>query len=194
MKIILGSASPRRKELLSNMGVKFDVVASDVEEKLLSKGNYKKQSMHLSALKAENVFEKTAEFGDRIVIGSDTMVVYKGKLLGKPKDEDEAFDMLKMLSNKTHIVVSGLCVIIKRGDEEKRYVLCDCALVKFCRLSDKAIKSYIATGEPMDKAGSYAIQGGANKFVKYIKGNDSTIIGLPVHKLYEILNKEGILD
>lgn len=193
MKIILGSASPRRKELLSQLGVEFDIVTSDVEESLLPKGNYKKQSMHLSTIKAEDVFSRTKDLGDRIVIGSDTMVVYKGKLLGKPKDEQEAFNMLKMLSNKTHRVVSGLCVIVERNKEVIKYVLCDYALVKFNKISDEAIEEYIATGEPMDKAGAYAIQGGAAKFVKYIYGHNSTIIGLPVQKLYEILNKEGIV-
>jgi len=193
MQVILASASPRRKELLSQLGVEFEIITSDVDEVLLPKGNYKKQSMHLSTIKAEDVFNKTKNKGDRIVIGSDTMVVYKGELLGKPKDEKDAFNMLKMLSGKTHKVVSGLCVIVERNKVVTRYILCDYASVKFDHLKDDAIKYYISTGEPMDKAGAYAIQGGAAKFVKYIHGNNSTIIGLPVHRLYNILNKEGIV-
>lgn len=193
MKIILGSASPRRKELLLQLGVEFDIVTSDVEETLLPNVNYKKQSMHLASIKAEDVFSKTKDVGNRIVIGSDTMVVYKGKLLGKPKDEEDAFNTIKMLSGKTHKVVSGLSVIVERDGVVNKYVLCDVALVKFNQINDSAIKEYIETREPMDKAGSYAIQGGAAKFVKYIYGNNSTIIGLPVQKLYEILNKEGVV-
>lgn len=191
MKIILASASPRRKELLSSMGVEFETIVSDVEEKIDNKLNYKKMAEELSFQKAQNVFSSLQ--GDRLVIGSDTMVVYKNKIYGKPKNEEEAKQMLMQLSGKVHLVVTGLCVLINRAGEQIKYATHEVTKVYFKQLSEKDIETYIATGEPMDKAGAYAIQGISGKFVDKINGNYASVVGLPTNKLFDILKKENIL-
>ena len=191
MKIILASASPRRKELLSSMGVEFETIVSDVEEKIDNKLNYKKMAEELSFQKAQNVFSSLQ--GDRLVIGSDTMVVYKNKIFGKPKNEEEAKKMLMQLSGKVHVVVTGLCVLINRAGEQIKYATHEVTKVYFKQLSEKDIETYIATGEPMDKAGAYAIQGISGKFVDKINGNYASVVGLPTNKLFDILKKENIL-
>lgn len=191
MKIVLASASPRRKELLSSMGVEFETIVSDIEEKMDDKLNYKKMAEELSFQKAQNVFNTLQ--GDRLVIGSDTMVVYKNKIFGKPKDKEEAKQMLMQLSGKSHVVVTGLCVLINRADEQIKYVTHEVTKVHFKRISEKDIETYIATGEPMDKAGAYAIQGISGKFIDKINGNYASVVGLPTNKLFDILKKENIL-
>ena len=191
MKIILASSSPRRKELLSLMGVEFETLKPQKEEDMTQKISIQKLSQVLSYQKAQEVFDMLQ--GDRIVIGSDCMVYQKGKKLGKPKNEKEAFDMLMGLSGKWHKVVTGLCVIVQNGNEKRVYLTDDFTKVKFKKLDKQAIEEYIKTGEYKDKAGAYAIQGKSGMFVEKICGNMATVIGLPTHKLYDILKKENIL-
>ncbi len=191
MRIILASASPRRKELLSSMGVSFDTIVSDVEEKIDKKLNYKKIAEQLSYQKAKSVFD-TLE-GDRLVIGSDTMVVYKNTIYGKPKDELHAKQMLQSLSGKAHVVVTGLCVLVCRDGVNSEYVTHEVTKVHFKNISEQDITTYIATGEPMDKAGAYAIQGISGKFIDKINGNYASVVGLPTNILFDILKKENVL-
>lgn len=191
MRIILASASPRRKELLSSFGVNFETIVSDVDEKVDKNLDYKALAEELSRQKAQAVFEKTD--GDRIVIGSDTMVVYEGEIFGKPKDKQDAHRMLAMLSGKKHFVVTGLCVVVSRKGEEKWYVTHEVTEVYFKNISSKDIDLYIETGEPMDKAGAYAIQGISGKFVDKIHGNYASVVGLPTNLLFDIFKQENII-
>lgn len=181
-KIILASASPRRKELLTSMGLKFEVIPSTVEEKFDEEfSNALIESLALS--KARDVADKTVE--PALVIGSDTVVVIDNKILGKPKDAEDAKLMLKMLSATEHKVVSAIAIIDTSNDK----VITDTQVstVKFRKLSVNEIENYINTGEPMDKAGSYAIQGMASVFVKSIEGCYSNIVGISTYKLAEML-------
>lgn len=190
-KIILASQSPRRKELLSLMGLTFDVLPSQKEEVIDPKLPLNKLSESLAYQKAEDVFNQTE--GNRIVIGSDTLVKVGGKLFGKPKDDQEAICMLKSLSNNTHEVITSLCVLIENNGEVKKYLTHDIAKVKFLKLSDETIAEYLKSGEHKDKAGAYAVQGRSGMFIKQIKGSFASVMGLPTHQLFEILKKEGIL-
>ncbi|OGH99386.1 MAG: septum formation protein Maf [Candidatus Melainabacteria bacterium GWA2_34_9] len=187
-KIILASASPRRKELLKSMGLEFEVIPSEIEENIENESFSPKLIENLAAEKAADVAKRTNFTA--IVIGSDTVVVINNKILGKPKDKKDAFIMLKMLSGNTHQVISAIAVI----DTETRKILKDSVVsdVTFKQLSDEEINAYIETGEPMDKAGAYAIQGFAGMFVKSINGCYSNIVGISVFKLAEMLKEFGV--
>lgn len=190
-KIILASKSPRRKELLTLMGLTYDVVPSNKEEVINPKLKLNKLSESLAYQKAEDVFNQTE--GNRIVIGSDTLVKVGGKLFGKPKDDQEAICMLKSLSNNTHEVITSLCVLIENNGEVKKYLTHDTAKVKFLKLSSETIIEYLKSGEHKDKAGAYAVQGKSGMFIKQIKGSFASVMGLPTHLLFEILKKEKVL-
>jgi len=187
-KIILASASPRRKELLKSMGLEFEVIPSEVEENIENKSFSLELIENLAAEKAADIANKIKFLS--IIIGSDTVVVINNKILGKPKDKKDAFHMLKMLSGNTHQVISAIAVI----DTETGKILKDSVVsdVTFKQLSDEEINAYIETGEPMDKAGSYAIQGLAGMFVKSINGCYSNIVGISVFKLAEMLKELGV--
>lgn len=191
LKIILASQSPRRKELLSLMGVNFEVMPSDAEEDNNQKIKLSKLSESLSLLKAKDVFDKTK--GNRVVIGSDTLVSVNGKLFGKPQNKQEAFKMLKALSGNTHKVITSLTVLIDDGKTTKQYVTHDIAKVTFIKLTDEEINKYLELDEYKDKAGAYAVQGRSGMFIKQIKGSFASVMGLPTHLLYNILHKENLL-
>ena len=195
-RIILASQSPRRKELLSRLFDDFEIIPSGAEEKPEStrpSGIVKE----LSEMKARDVYEnvsKTADPGkDLLVIGADTIVSLYGDILGKPKDEDDAFRMIKSLSGKDHEVFTGVTLIYqKAGEEAKKVTFFEQTTVSFYKLTDKEILSYVRTGEPMDKAGAYAIQGGAGIFVERITGDWQNVVGLPVPRLYQELKALGL--
>ncbi len=191
MKIILASSSPRRQTLVSQMVKDFEIIVPVKEEDMTQKMCMTKLCETLSVQKAQEVFEKTS--GDRVVIGSDCMVALKNKRLGKPHNKDDAEKMLKLLSSRWHKVYTGLCVIIEKNGQTKKYLTHDVSKVKFKKLSQQDIDWYLSFDEYKDKAGSYAVQGISNVFVKKIHGNLSTIIGLPAHKLYEILKNEKLI-
>ena len=191
IKIILASQSPRRKELLSLMGLKYEVMPSQKEEDMSEKLSLPKLSEKLAFQKAEDIFSQTT--GDRVVIGSDSMVYLKNKLFGKPKDDKEAITMLKTLSNSWHSVITSLCVMIEVGGIKKQYLTHTITKVKFMKLTDKMIEKYLQTGEHKDKAGAYAVQGYSGMFIEKIKGNYATVVGLDTNKLFDILHKEKLL-
>ena len=151
MKIILASQSPRRKELLSLMGLDFDVMPSNTEEDMKQKVSPAKLSEILSEQKAKDIFDKTS--GNRVVIGSDCMVFADNKIFGKPKDDAEAKQMLKTLSGNWHKVITGLCVYVERDGIVTKYSTHDITKVKFVTLDDVMIENYLKTGEHKDKAG-----------------------------------------
>ena len=183
-KLILASGSPRRRELLTLAGYDFEVIVSDADEHVGATDPAR--FVELASLKkAEAVF---ASHADRTVIGSDTVVAIDGRIIGKPRDEADAYDTLFTLSGRTHIVYTGVTVLAPG-----RFVTFhDATSVTFAKLSEAEIRRYIATGEPLDKAGAYGIQGPASVFVDHIEGCYFTIIGMPLPKLYRTLKEFGI--
>ena len=185
MKIILASKSPRRKALMDMLNLKYEVIVSDADETLEEGLTIEEQAKRLSYIKAKTVFDET--IGDRIVIGSDTMVIKDNKIYGKPKDEKDAFKILKELSGSKHQVITGLAILVEKNGECKQYLDYDITQVYFKDMTDEEIKNWISTGKAMDKAGAYAMQGEFAVFIEKINGNYNTVVGLPIHKVYDIL-------
>lgn len=179
-KLILASASPRRKELLSMLKIPFDIVTSEVEEVMDQFLQPSELVMKLAEEKANDVSKK---FPDAVVIGADTIVTYEDKKLGKPTSNEDAFAMLRMLSGKTHEVYTGVS-IVNDGGVSNFY---QCTKITFSELTDQEILDYIETNEPMDKAGSYGIQGYGGTFVEKIEGDYYSVVGLPINKLKNYL-------
>lgn len=190
-KIILASASPRRRELLADAGVIFRVCAGGGEEQITSDAPDRvvEELAHQKAMAVASSFDM--EEGT-VVIGADTVVCYKNKILGKPADENEAFAVLRMLQGNTHQVYTGVTVLIRKAGEWEEITFSECTDVTFYPVSDQEIRDYIATGEPMDKAGSYGIQGGFGIYVKAICGEYTNVVGLPVGRLFYEMRAHGI--
>lgn len=189
MTIILASASERRKELLKRIIKDFKIEASDFDEDSISfKGDCIEYVKSLSLGKAQNVANKTKDLG--LVIGCDTIVYHNDKVLGKPKDEEEAFKMLMSLNGDRHWVYSGISII----DTRTKKLIQDyaCTEVYFSKLSIEQINRYIKSGEPMDKAGAYGIQGYGGIFVEKIHGCYYNVVGLPLNILYSLLRDMGV--
>lgn len=197
MDIILASKSPRRRELLSQIDVKYRCIVSEKEE-IITKEKPDEVVKELSYQKANDIYDsllKNNEINkDTIIIGADTVVSYENKILGKPKDEEDAFNTLKMLSGKSHNVYTGVCVILVSGNLKKEINFSECTKVYVNELSDKDIEEYIVTGEPMDKAGSYGIQGKFGKHVSKIDGDYNNVVGLPVAALFNKVKNEFGID
>lgn len=190
MQVILGSNSPRRRELLGLLGVPFKVIVSDVEE-YTDKIKPEEVVCDLSLQKAENVFGKCDE-EDCVIIGSDTIVAIDGLILGKPVDNDDAFSMLKKLQGNKHQVYTGVACIIKKGNEVTKKVFYEKTDVYMYEMTDDDIYRYIASGECADKAGSYAIQGIGTVNIEKIEGDYNNVVGFPVARFYRELKAEGI--
>lgn len=184
MKIILASKSPRRKEILSMITNNFEVIVSNVEEKMDEKLAPIDQVKNLAYIKAKAVFDETKKYGDRVIIGSDTIVVKDGKIYGKPKDHDDAMSMLKELRNAKHDVMTGVCIIYKKDGIINEVLDVDVTSVYINDVTDNELEKWIATNEAYDKAGGYAIQGKFGVFIDKIEGNYFTVVGLPIHKVY----------
>ncbi len=187
MKIILASGSPRRKELLKLVVPEFDIMISGVDEKIEKDLTVEQQVTKLSYIKAKDIYEKTK--GDRLIIGADTIVVKNNKIYGKPKNKENAKQIIKELldGDRTHRVLTGLTVIYEKSGEYKEYKLHDEAKIFLKNISDDEIEKWIATGNAMDKAGAYGIQNEFCVHVEKVEGNYMTVLGLPVHKLYDII-------
>jgi septum formation protein len=185
MRIILASNSPRRKELLMQVGVTFEIMPSNFEE-LAFELSPSELVKHFAYMKAKDVAQSLHV--DALVIGSDTIVCLDG-IMGKPKNKDDAFNMLRKLSGKQHLVLSGLSIISTvTGESLTEH---ECTKVKMKELSDADITAYIKTGEPMDKAGAYAIQGIGSLFVEGIEGDYFNVVGLPLFRLGKMLEHFG---
>ena len=182
MEIILASASPRRREILQNTKLKFDIQKSDIEEEVFEEESPESMVVRLAHKKAHSVAENNR---DKLVIGADTIVVLEDEVLGKPKDEEEAYNMIKQLSNKTHRVITGISLI----NLEKSIVVNDYVVsyVTFKDLSEDSIRDYISTKESLDKAGGYGIQGYGALLVNNIQGDYFNIVGLPISRLSDLL-------
>lgn len=189
MRIILASGSPRRKELLSLIVKDFEIMVSGVDEKLEDGLTPEKQAEKLAYIKAKDIFDKTE--GDRIVIGADTLVVKDNIIYGKPKDRADAKNIIKTMisGDKTHDVITGLCVLVYINNEYREYKTFDKAKEYLKDISDEEIDRWIDTGKAMDKAGAYGINTEFGVHVEKIEGNYNTIVGLPIHKLYDILKE-----
>lgn len=198
MKFILASASPRRKELLEQIGMQFEVRVSEAEE-VTDATEPAEYVMQLSELKAEDVAGKIPVMYDArginqdfVVIGSDTVVAAEGQILGKPKDKEDAGRMIKMLSGKTHQVYTGVTLMIFKNERMNRVTFYEKTDVTFYDMTEAQIEAYISTDEPYDKAGSYAIQGLCSAYIKGINGDYSSVVGLPVARICHELTKLGI--
>lgn len=185
--IYLASASPRRVELLNVIGLPFEQVISNVPESI---PGVLEPAALARALALEKARAVAKGLGHGLVIGADTIVVYENNVLGKPEDPREAFRMLKLLSGTTHLVISSIALV--NADTGKELVSHEITEVTFRSLSDYEIDSYIATGEPMDKAGAYGIQGIGGILVKKINGCYNNVVGLPLTLLVEMLEEMGV--
>lgn len=231
-KIILASASPRRRELLTQIGLDFEVVVSETEEKITSTEPAKVVE-ELSAQKAEAVWEKlcsmTASQGsvtnaerleegsgvsrtdegseafdpeqtsgettitDIIVLGADTVVACDGKILGKPADTEAAVAMLTMLQGRGHEVYTGVTILYEENGERKTLTFHEKTTVHFYPMTEAQIREYVATGDPMDKAGSYGIQGFCARYICGIEGDYNNVVGLPAGRVYQEMHKLGLV-
>jgi nucleoside triphosphate pyrophosphatase len=194
--LVLASASPRRQELLGNAGIPFVVQATDIPELPREGENPRACAERLAREKARAVFRQRP---DDFILAADTMVTVDGQILGKPRDVADAARMLGLLSGRTHQVTTGVSLLgprprtadreLRTGFEDTRS---ETTLVTMDVLSDQDIRSYVATGEPMDKAGAYAIQGIASRWISRLEGDYFNVVGLPVALVYRMLSEHGV--
>ncbi len=190
-KIILASGSPRRKEIFDNLGVAYQAIPSDKEEHMSDDLEPSALVKELSDMKASDIADKVDEAA--IIIGADTVVAHDGHILGKPKDKQNAFDMIKALAGKKHQVFTGVCIIIRHADGSiERDSFHVATAVDVYDMNDTQIEAYIETGEPMDKAGAYAIQGLFAPYIKGIEGDYYNIVGFPIAAIHHSLLNRGI--
>ena len=187
-RIILASASPRRRELLKQIGLSFEVMPSKKEEKA-DADEPAGLVEALSLQKAQDVWEQAGD-AEALVIGADTVVCCDGRVLGKPKDEEDACRMLSMLQGRKHQVYTGVTLCF--GQE--RLTFSECTQVEFYPMSKEDIRFYVSTKEPMDKAGAYGIQGLGARWVKGVEGDYNNVVGLPVGRLYQEMAAGGLTD
>jgi septum formation protein len=200
--LVLASASPRRQELLRNAGISFTVQPADINETPLPGESPRDCAQRLAREKAFAVFQDRPQ---DCVLGADTVVAVDDLMLGKPRDAEDAARMLRRLSGRTHAVITGVCLAGSFGKAEPlrtenrelrtafEKTTSETTFVTVCELSDEEIREYVATGEPMDKAGAYAIQGRAARWISRIEGDYSNVVGLPVAWVYGELKKRGLV-
>lgn len=191
-KIILASQSPRRRELLEQVGMKFEVIPSTVEEKI-TKTDPVEIVIELSAQKAMDVGNGFCDRRENqiLVIGADTIVVLDGEIMGKPKNRSDAAGMLEKLQGRTHSVYTGVTLYYKEDGNFETISFARETKVSFYPMSQREIEQYIATQEPMDKAGAYGIQGKSAVFIKEIEGDYNNVVGLPVAAIYQEMKERG---
>ena len=188
-KIILASASPRRSEILHNMGLEFTVIPAADEEKT-EKFRPSEVVEELSLSKAMCISQKAEP--DALIIGADTVVAYEGRILGKPQSQQDAFETLKLLQGKTHQVYTGVTVLYRSAEKWIPVTFSECTEVTFYPVSEEEIQRYVESGEGMDKAGSYGIQGYFGGYVKKIDGDYFNVVGFPAARMFYELKKRGI--
>jgi septum formation protein len=195
VRLVLASASPRRAELLRAAGINFDVLVANVDESV--RGG-ETPAQHVARLAEEKALRVLPQAGNRPVLGADTVVVVDGEILGKPADAADAGRMLRTLSGRQHQVMTGIALIPEpaKVGQDGSITLSDgieVTTVEFAPISPAEIAAYVGSGEPMDKAGAYAIQGGASRFVTRIEGSYSNVVGLPVALVYDLCKRAGLL-
>jgi septum formation protein len=189
MKLILASSSPRRAEILRNAGIPFEIIATQVDESLLPGESARTMVARLAEAKARAAVQLGADLSDWILLGADTTVELDGEILGKPGDSANAREMLAKLSGRTHHVVTGVFLLRLPGNATRAAV--ETTAVTFAPLSEKEIDDYVASGEPMGKAGAYAIQGLGGRFIPEIEGCYFNVVGLPLSRFYTLVKKAG---
>lgn len=182
-KIILASCSPRRRELLNIAGIPFDIFAPDVDESCTLPAE-----LAVAEISARKAHAAGSLYPGRFILSADTLVTIDGKKLGKPADRRDAERMLRLLSGRTHQVWTGVSLLTPSGDF---YTETDRSDVTFCPVPEDEIISYVLSGEPMDKAGAYALQGYASLWITRMEGSCSSVIGLPMHRVRELLLRGG---
>lgn len=194
-KIILASASPRRQELLTQVGLSYTVIPSMCEEKI-TKTAPDEVVKELSCQKAQDVAAKLSEEGEALVIGADTVVSCDGKILGKPSSKEDAVSMLSMLQGRSHRVYTGVTMLYRSASDTQweTATFAECTKVVFYPMSEEEIRRYVDTKEPMDKAGAYGIQGKCAAFIERIEGDYNNVVGLPVARVCLWLRKRGIFE
>ncbi len=191
-KFILASSSPRRRDILNQIGIEFEVIESNADEEILDKRSPEEYVKILAERKAKSVFDSISE-DDVVVIGADTVVVYNNDIIGKPQDKKDAFKTLRMLQGNKHTVYTAISVFYKQPDNDVIFETdFDKTDVYLSSLCDSEILSYIESGEPMDKAGAYAIQEKGAVFIDKIDGDFYTVVGLSPSFLYKIFNRIGV--
>ncbi len=185
-KIVLASRSPRRKKLLEQLGLEFEVVESSYDEDMNAATDPYELAKLLAFKKAEAVAKN---YGDALVIGADTFTILEGKLIGKPKDKDEARNFLKNFSGKSHKVITGLAIIDTRNDKIVKKT--GEAIIKFRNLDDREIEEYVATGRPLDAAGAYNMTDQGATLIESVSGDYYVVVGFPLSQLYSELRKMG---
>ncbi|MGA8618547.1 MAG: Maf family protein [Candidatus Sulfotelmatobacter sp.] len=197
--LVLASASPRRQELLGNAGIQFRVQPADINETLRAGESPQVCAERLAQEKAMAVFHSQPQ---NYVLGADTIVVIDDVILGKPRDANDAARMLRLLSGRAHAVITGVCLVspvasesnsIPKSQKPILTTASETTRVTVCDISDDEIRDYIATGEPMDKAGGYAIQGMASRWIPRIEGDYTNVVGLPVALVYAMLREQGAI-
>ena len=190
MEILLASASPRRKMLLEQIGIFPRIIPSGIEEKV-TKTEPSEVVMELSSMKAEDIaYRYQEQTGEGIVIGADTVVAAEGRILGKPADEKEAVRMIAMLQGRGHQVYTGVTLIrIREGKVQEKRTFAEETEVFVYPMDEQEIAAYVKSGDPMDKAGAYGIQGAFAAYIKGIKGDYSNVVGLPVGRTYQEMKK-----
>lgn len=199
-RVVLASGSPRRKEILTNLGVKFEAVPSGKEEKMSDDIAPSELVKGLAKMKGSDIAEQLTATADKenggepvVVIGSDTVVAYGGKVLGKPKGREGAYDMIKMLAGNTHTVFTGVYIFIRKEDGSEEEVNFSVGTeVDVYPMTEAEINAYIDTPEPYDKAGAYAIQGLFAPYIKGVRGDYYTIVGFPIGSIVHELSARGI--
>ena len=187
MRVILASTSPRRYELLKTLNIPFEVMTKNVEEKLDENNNHYEECMKTAKAKAKAVFNDIKD--DVIVIGSDTIVSFNNKIYGKPKNYKDAFNMIKEFSGNKHEVISSVSLLIRKNNKIYEELTYDKCIVYVSKMADKEIDEWINSNDVYSKAGAYAIQEGFGKYIEKIEGDFFSIVGFPLHKVYELLKK-----
>ena len=189
MKVILASQSPRRRELMDLGKIDYEIIVSNFDEKVEKKFNLEDQSKEIAYGKAREVFDNTQ--GNRIVIGSDSLVILDGEQLGTPKDREDAVQMLKKIQGRDHTVYTSIAVLVENEGEYKEYKELHQAKVFIKKMTDEEIDRYVDSDEPYDKAGAYGVQTSFAVFVERIEGEYSVVVGLPLCRVYEILKENN---
>ncbi len=194
MRYVLASGSPRRRELLGTLGISFEIIPAQSEEIITSEVPSEVVTS-LSEQKAKEIFHKVLRNNKDtlIVIGSDTVVSYKEKILGKPRDREDAGRMIEGLQGGTHQVYTGVTVFYGTEGDEQSFSFYECTDVKVYPMNEKEISDYLDTDEPYDKAGAYGIQGIFGKYVKGIEGDYNNVVGLPLSRLYQELKVRDLI-
>jgi septum formation protein len=196
--LVLASASPRRQELLRNAGIPFAIQPADINERPLAGESPRDCAERLARAKALAIFRSHPR---SYVLGADTIVVVDDTILGKPRDAEDAIRMLRLLSGRTHSVITGVCLVNSfageaeqlRGENPQLRTASEITKVVMCEIADDEIRDYVASGEPMDKAGAYAIQGMASRWIPRIEGDYSNVVGLPVALVYRMLRERAVI-